>query len=75
MMTCPICKHGELRAGTSSVTLERNQLTLVIKGVPARVCDNCPEAFIDESISRELLAQATAASDEGIQVEVRQFAA
>lgn len=74
-MACPICKHGELQEGTTSVTLERDDLTLVIKGVPARVCDNCSEAFVDESVSRKLLEQATAASDEGVQVEVRQFAA
>ncbi len=74
-MTCPICKNGSLTESTTSVTLERGALTLVIKQVPARVCDNCGEAFVDEETSRTLLEQAAAAVSEGVQVEVRQFAA
>jgi YgiT-type zinc finger domain-containing protein len=39
---CPICKHGQMRPGTVSVTLDRpNGPTVVFKGVPALVCDNC----------------------------------
>ena len=45
-MKCPICKHGETTAGTSSVTLQRGGLTLVVKDVPAQVCDNCGEAYV-----------------------------
>ena len=38
-MQCVICKQGETRPGMTTVTVERNGLTLVIKNVPARVCD------------------------------------
>ena len=37
-MKCAICKHGELVAGTTTVTLERENATIVITHVPAKVC-------------------------------------
>jgi hypothetical protein len=35
------CKSGETRLGTTTVTLEREGLTLVMKEVPADICINC----------------------------------
>lgn len=72
---CPICKHGTLGPGQTTVTLERGGLTLVFKGVPARVCDNCGERFVESPIAAGLLGQAEAAAESGVQVEVRQYAA
>ena len=74
-MNCPICKHGETTPGEVTVTLERGAMTLVIKNVPALVCDNCDEEFVDEATTRRLLEQAEQAAAEGVQVEVRPFAA
>jgi YgiT-type zinc finger domain-containing protein len=73
-MKCAICKHGETRPGKTTVTLERGGTTLVIKGVPARICDNCGEAYVDEQITRELMASAQEALRAGVQVDVREFA-
>lgn len=39
-MKCVICKHGETRPGKTTVTLERGGATIVVKGVPAWICDN-----------------------------------
>ena len=74
-MKCVICKHGETQPGTVTVTLERGATTLVIKDVPAGVCGNCGEAYLDESTSAALLDQAEAAARGGVQVEVRAYAA
>jgi len=35
-MRCVICKQAETQPGKATVTLERDGLTLVVKGVPAR---------------------------------------
>lgn len=43
--------------------------------MPARVCDNCGEQFLDDSVSAALIEQAEAAAKAGVQVEVRQYAA
>ena len=51
-MKCVICKKGETKAGTATVTLDKEGATLVFKGVPARVCANCGEEYIDETLPR-----------------------
>jgi YgiT-type zinc finger domain-containing protein len=42
-MKCPICRNGETHPGTATLTLERGPLTMVVRHVPAQVCDNCGE--------------------------------
>ncbi|MCS6304572.1 MAG: type II toxin-antitoxin system MqsA family antitoxin [Nitrospira sp.] len=74
-MICLICKHGETRPGTATVTLEREGTTLVIKGVPAQVCTNCGEEYMDEDTTARLLHTAEEAVRTGVQVDVRQYAA
>ena len=75
-MTCAICKQGRVVAGTTTVTLERGATTVVvIKAVPAGVCDNCGEEYFDETTTRKLMGIADAAARTGVLVEVRQFAA
>ena len=65
-MNCTVCKHGETRPGTVSVTLERNGATWVFREVPAMVCDNCGEAYHDESISLQLLQRGEEAARTGV---------
>lgn len=74
-MRCAICKHGETQPGHTTLTLTRGQLTLVIKHVPAEVCDNCGEAYVDEQTTTQLLAAAETAAAAGVQVEVREYVA
>jgi YgiT-type zinc finger domain-containing protein len=74
-MKCVICKHGEVTSGTATVTFERDKTTLVIKGVPARVCTNCGEEYVDEETTRRLLETAETAARTGVQIQVRQYAA
>lgn len=75
MSECPICKHGSLLPGAVTVTLERGELTLVVKDVPARVCDICGEEFVNEEISVSLLHVAEASAKAGTRIEVRSYAA
>ncbi|MAU10372.1 MAG: hypothetical protein CL607_11160 [Anaerolineaceae bacterium] len=74
-MKCVICKYEETKPGTVTVTLERGETTLVFKNVPAQVCENCGEAYVDEAITAQLLMDAEAAVKTGVQVEFRQFVA
>jgi len=46
-MTCMIGQLAETQTGTATVTLEREGATLVVKGVPAHVCPNCGEEYVD----------------------------
>jgi YgiT-type zinc finger domain-containing protein len=72
---CVICKNGHTKKGTSTVTLERAGTRLVIKGVPARVCANCGEEYVDDRVTGRLLRDAEKAVRAGVQVEIREYAA
>ncbi len=74
-MKCPICRMGETRPGKATVTLERDGLTLVIRNVPARVCENCGEEYVDEAEARRLLETATDALRAGVKVDERDYVA
>ncbi len=72
-MKCIICKHGETRPGKATVTFERGGATLVVKGVPALVCDVCGEEYVDEEVAARLLKTAEEAARSGVLVDVREF--
>ena len=74
-MKCIICKNGETKPGNATVTLEREGTTLVIKGVPADVCANCGEEYVDETITARLLKTAEEAAQSGVEVDVREYIA
>jgi YgiT-type zinc finger domain-containing protein len=74
-MTCVICRHRGTRSGTATVTLERGGAIVVIRGVPARVCDNCGEEYVEETTLVELLKTAAAAAQTGVTVNVRDYVA
>ena len=73
IMKCPICKNGDTSADTATVTLERGGLTLVIKEVPAQVCENCGEEYVDENVAAELLGEVETSVNAGMEINVRHY--
>ena len=74
-MQCVICKQGFTHPGEATVTLERGSTTVVIKGVPADICENCGEYYLSEEMTDKVLAMAEEAVEHGAEIEVRRFAA
>ncbi len=74
-MTCLICKQGNTSPGRTTVTLQRGDCTVVFKGVPADVCENCGEYYLDEEVTRELQRRAEVAVKNGAEVEILAYAA
>jgi YgiT-type zinc finger domain-containing protein len=74
-MKCVICKVSETRPGKATVTLERNGTTLVIKSVPADICSNCGEEYVNAETTELLLSTAEEAVRSGVQVSVRDYVA
>ena len=74
-MKCVICKHGETKQGKTTVTLQRGETTVVVKDVPAQVCDNCGEYYLSKEITGKLLKKADQAVKAGAEVEIIRFAA
>lgn len=72
-MKCVICKHGATKPGYTHVTMERENTTIVFKAVPAQVCENCGETYVDEDVARKILKMAETAQKSGIETEVRQY--
>lgn len=74
-MKCVVCKQGETEPGKATLTLERNGVTLIVKGIPAQVCRNCREEYVDEHAAKEVLRMAEEAARSGVQLEIRTYAA
>jgi YgiT-type zinc finger domain-containing protein len=72
---CAICKTGEVKPGTTTLTVERGAMTLVIKAVPARVCGSCSEAYFDEATTRRIEAIVEGLERTGVQVAVQDYVA
>jgi len=74
-MKCVICRYGETAPGKVTVTLEQDGATVVIKEVPARVCQTCGEEYVDEDIAVRLLKIAEEATQADVQIDVRRYIA
>lgn len=74
-MKCVICKLGETHVGQTIVTLHRGQSTIIIKEVPAQICDNCGEYYLSDEVSEQVMALAENAVKHNAEVEILRYAA
>lgn len=74
-MRCVLCKHGETQPGLVTVTLDRDESIVIIKRVPAKVCDNCGEYYLSDLITEQVLQRAEMAANNGAEVEIIRYAA
>lgn len=72
-MKCVICKHGNILKGFSTITLEKNGATIIFQKVPALVCENCSEQYIDEEITSSVLKKARQILRSGVKVDIREY--
>jgi len=55
-MACPLCK-GKMELGTIILPFEmKNGKVIVVLNVPARICEQCGEEYVDMEVSRNLEA-------------------
>ncbi len=74
-MECAICRQGKTHVGTATVTLERGDSTIVIKDVPADVCQDCGEYYLSEETAANIEKMASKAAAAGVVIEVLRYAA
>ncbi len=74
-MKCVICRHGETNPGDVHVSLQRGRTIIVVRDVPAEVCENCQEYFLSEEVTEQVLGQAEGAVARGAEIEVVGYAA
>ena len=74
-LECQLCKHGSTSSGMVTVTLQKGDTTVIIKGVPAEICENCGEYYLDENTTKQVLSMAQEAVKNRAEVEILSFAA
>ena len=74
-MKCGICKTGETGPGVVTVTLARGETTVLVKGTPAEICQNCGEYYLDETVASKVYGKAQEAADRHAEIEILRYAA
>lgn len=70
---CVICKTGDLHTQTVSVTLERQGALLVVRDVPACVCDSCRERYFEDDVAQQLLETTQQTLQPGVSLDIRHY--
>jgi len=71
---CPLC-GGTLEPGSTTVTVDYESGVILLRHVPATVCDHCGEAWIDDAVSARLEGFVQEARNASRQVEIVDLAA
>ncbi len=74
VMNCPLCKMGIMKPGYTMVVLNREAATVIFKHVPALVCDDCGEYFLDEITTKEVYQRAETSFLAGQEISIATFA-
>ncbi|MEO5350737.1 MAG: type II toxin-antitoxin system MqsA family antitoxin [Magnetococcus sp. YQC-3] len=74
-MKCTFCRHGVTLSARTTVTLEREKMVLVIRDVPADLCEQCGEYYLDEETTSHVLMLAEEATHHQDEVKILSYAA
>ncbi|MBI1319789.1 MAG: YgiT-type zinc finger protein [Candidatus Hydrogenedens sp.] len=69
---CPLC-GGVKSAGNTTFTADMNASVVVVREVPALVCEQCGEAWIQDAVAAKLEAIVNDARNKHTLVEVAQW--
>ena len=72
-MRCAVCKNGETKTGKSVITLTKGKLVFVFKNVPAKICHDCSEEYINEDTTKLLLQTANESFKKGVAFDLRDW--
>ena len=72
---CFLCKNDALNPGVTDTSLTRGDVVMVVKDVPAQVCTNCKEPYLERAVYEQLKAEFKAAEMAGVEFVARRYAA
>ena len=72
-MKCFVCRFGEIEPGVTTYNLNHDPMTLVVKNVPASVCDSCGEGHLEPEVSVRLQEIVKEARTAGVEFMVRKY--
>ncbi|MDA8373601.1 MAG: type II toxin-antitoxin system MqsA family antitoxin [Actinomycetota bacterium] len=67
-----ICKSETPEAGKTTLTLERGETLIIFRPVPAKICPNCGESYLDERVVESVHRAADEAARAGAEVDMRE---
>jgi YgiT-type zinc finger domain-containing protein len=67
-MRCVLCRQGETHAGQVAATLQRGETIVIIKQVPADVCENCGEYYLSKEVTSLVLQKGEEAVHKGAEI-------
>ena len=69
-MKCVLCRNGK-----KLFTISQDRVAVVVKNVPAQVCQNCGEAYVDDVTASRIFNQAEELVKTDNKLEILHFAA
>ena len=73
MNYCTSCKNGIMRKGFTTVTFDKDNVVIVFRNVPARVCDQCGDYTIEGKIAKDLLKTAKEERIKGHEISILNY--
>jgi YgiT-type zinc finger domain-containing protein len=73
-MVCTFCK-GSTKLQTINFPIDLESTFILVKEVPAIVCQQCGEYFLEDNIAERIEDIAETAKSSNIEIEVLKFAA
>ena len=54
MKKCFVCKHNGIKPGTTNKMFEKEGRFVIIKDIPALICENCGEIYFETAVMKKL---------------------
>ncbi|NEX21263.1 type II toxin-antitoxin system MqsA family antitoxin [Thiorhodococcus mannitoliphagus] len=70
---CPLCCGGDQRQGSTTFTADLGFGVVVVRHVPAQICDQCGEEWLHDDIAETLEAIVADAHARHSLVDVREW--
>jgi YgiT-type zinc finger domain-containing protein len=71
---CALC-GGNRISGTATFSADRGGVVVVIRDVPATICDQCGEEWFEDGVVQALQESVEGARSRGAQIEVTSMSA
>jgi len=72
-MICLICGQAQPVPGFTTVKLDHEEINLTVRGIPASVCPNCGDAYLDETVATRLLQIVKRSIESGESIEFLEY--
>jgi len=73
-MTCPICNHAQTVHGVTTLLFQKDSFTIIVKDVPAEICNHCDESFLFENVSKKVIELTRNGKADGTAVKMFHYA-